>query len=510
MSSSDNNVMLAQSVSARYAFSIGSTGLRGLSNLLAAALLARWLGPESYGVLAYLVAVLTVVRELTDLTASSAFFTFISKQRYSRIFISRYWLWIAGQFAVCYLLIGFIIPDKLLYSLAPDIDRALILFALTAIFSHSQVWLNMNNMAEAKRLSILAQSINTTIAFLHLLVIFVLYLFDSLMLEWIFLAMSIEWIFASLCLAIYLKKISEHDVESICNDCDSSGEQFQKFWVYCAPYIPYTVIGAICVFLDRWLLQAWSGSEQQAHFAIAQQLSLITLLLTTSLLKIFWKEAASLYHSHDSDKLERFYNLTLRRLYFIGSLFFCILIPWAEEILFLFFGEIYLVGASVFFLMLFYPVHQSLGQIMITILHATEKSRLQVLLGISFMLTGLIFAYIMMAPRSSLVPGLGLGALGLALKMVVLQVLQINVMGWFLARSLNWRHHWAYQITHLLPLVTLTFLFKFIVLDVLGLPEMLAMALSIFLFLMSAAILVIAFPSLINVTRGQILKVIKF
>ena len=496
--------MVAQRVSHRYSVSVATTGLRGVANLLAAALLARWLGPESYGVMAYLVAILIALRNLIDFSVTSAFFTFISKQEFSLRFFVRYWTWILTQFAVCFVALSVVIPDKLLHILMPEIDRTLLLIAMTAVFFHSQVWQNISNMAEARRLTILSQTINTMVVILHLLVLYVLWLTDALILHWIFLAMCFEWAIASVLLTFVLKHKRKQDSHLIYQDYDNFRDQVSKFWTYCAPYIPYTIIGPICVFLDRWFLQTWSGPEQQANFAVAQQLSLISLLLTTSLLKIFWKEVAELHHNQDYSKLKSFYDATIRRLYFVGCCFFCLVIPWSTEILLLFFGEKYLSGVLVFAVMLFYPVHQSLGQIMITVLHATEKSKLQVSLGIFIMVSGLFFAYFVIAPKSNSVPGLNLGALGLALKLVIIQLLQINIMGWFLCRSLNWKFDWFYQIAYLPILVLLAFFTKYVFFQLIGFSLIISMILSGLVFSILVLLIAFSFPNIIASTRKDL------
>ena len=46
----------------------------------------------------------------------------------------------------------------------------------------------------------------------------------------------------------------------------------------------------IYIFTDRWLLQYYSGSVEQAYYSVAAQFAAIALIFTTSILRIFWKE----------------------------------------------------------------------------------------------------------------------------------------------------------------------------------------------------------------------------
>jgi hypothetical protein len=101
-------------------------------------------------------------------------------------------------------------------------------------------------------------------------------------------------------------------------------------------------------------------------------------------------------------------------------------------------------------IMFFYPVHQSLGQINGTMLYATERIRTQVVLGVASMITSIVVTYFVLAPRDAAVPGLGLASVGLALKMVGVQLVQVNVAAYVIARTLKWPFDWWYQPVALL------------------------------------------------------------
>ena len=61
-------------------------------------------------------------------------------------------------------------------------------------------------------------------------------------------------------------------------------------------------------------------------------------------------------------------------------------------------------------------------------------------MGISIPVT-----YLVLASETAVVPGFGLGALGMAVKMVVLQLIMVNVGSWWLARIYGWQFDWKYQ-----------------------------------------------------------------
>ena len=65
----------------RTAFSVLANVIRAAITLSTGVLIARWLGPESYGNMAFLLGVFVGVRQLLDMGSSAAFFTFLSQKR---------------------------------------------------------------------------------------------------------------------------------------------------------------------------------------------------------------------------------------------------------------------------------------------------------------------------------------------------------------------------------------------------------------------------------------------
>jgi len=108
-------------------------------------------------------------------------------------------------------------------------------------------------------------------------------------------------------------------------------------------------------------------------------------------------------------------------------------------------GAQYAGGALTLSLMFFYPIHQSMGQIGSAMLYATERVAIQVTLGIVFMIVSMAVTYLMLAPHDAAVPGLGLASTGLAVKMVVMQLIQVNIVAYIIARTWRWPFDWIYQ-----------------------------------------------------------------
>ena len=90
---------------------------------------------------------------------------------------------------------------------------------------------------------------------------------------------------------------------------------FNEYKYYCIPLIPLAWLGAAHDFADRWMLQTWSGSKEQAYFGVAAQISGVSLLVTTAILRIFWKEIAEAHQAGNFNKVGALYSKLLRMLF---------------------------------------------------------------------------------------------------------------------------------------------------------------------------------------------------
>ena len=414
-------------------------------------LLARFLGPVDFGRYSFLLASVVAFRQALDSATSSAFYTFISQESRSRKFIRYYWYWIGFQFVAIATVILFLVPNSWRNSLWTGEPRGLIVLAFIASFMQSVVWINASNMAEAQRKTSKVQTLNNIMVVSNLVVVIALWHFELLAIPAVFTVLAIEYaIFSWHAYKLYtFQGPSEIESDVNVSSVESCNLIFKKYWKYCLPFIPYGILGFFHDFADRWMLQKCGGASEQAYYSVALQFSAASLLATTSVLKIFWKEIAEANHNGNIERVELLYKRATKFLYFIGAAVAGGTVPWSTEIVRITLGDAYVNGASTMMLMLIYPVHQSLGQIAGTLLYATEKTSLQIKVGIWSMGFSIFLAYILLAPSDSFLPGLSLSSNGLAYKAIVAQLISVNTLMFLISKAFNWRFEWKFQFVAL-------------------------------------------------------------
>jgi O-antigen/teichoic acid export membrane protein len=420
-------------------------------------LIARALNPAGYGDLMFLIGSFAAVRSLMDMGSSSAFFTFLSQRSRGGRFYITYFLWLAFQFGITLLLLWLIIPPHLFDGIWLGSGRGIVMLAFVAVFTQQQVWQTVVQIGEARRKTMQVQFMNIVIALVYLAVIGFTLEYGQLSVEKILIILICQYAGAALISYRILRDRTEKQVV----EEKSSREIIQDYWQYCKPMVALALVGFAYEFANRWILQKFGGSTQQGYFQVANQFAVVSLLATSSILNVFWKEIAHAWERQDRTRVEMLYRKISRALVMLGACVSGLLIPWSEQIVHIALGSAYVNAWPVLAIMLLYPVHQSMGQIGGAMLLASGQTHRYMIVSVSVMLISIPITYVVLAPASGgWVQGLEMGALGMACRMVILGIVSVNIQAWVIARYGGWKFDWVFQAVGISLMVVLGYLAK--------------------------------------------------
>ncbi len=401
-------------------------------SFLASLLIARTLGPKTFGDYAFLLASFAALNTWFDLGTSTAFYTFMSKTEHARTHARAYALWLGARLVVVAAAIA-LFPRDWIANTWLGQPRGFILIAWCAFFGSVIMRGYLTQLAESVRKTIFVQSAIAVLSISHLLLIVTLRLTGAMSLPALYGLLILEYSGLTAWFAL------RYDPAWLGPDVPGPGLPVlaKRYGRYCAPLAGYAVLGFVADFADRWLLQRFGGSAQQGFFALGQQFSAVALLATTSILNIFWKELAAAEAGADRARTRELYARSSRALFFVSIAGGAFLAPHARALLTLTAGPKFADAWPTLALMLTFPAFQSLGQLNGAFFFATEDTKTHVTISSMALLAGLPLSWLVLAPHDAVVPGLALGSVGLAARAWTTQALAVTLQCWVVSRRLK-------------------------------------------------------------------------
>jgi O-antigen/teichoic acid export membrane protein len=418
----------------RYAAKLAANGFGLGVGAVTQSIVARSLGPGAYGSYSFLMSFFSQALGFFEMGTSMGFYTKLSQRPSETAIVRFYWLYtlavgggLAALTAIVFLVGG-------THWLWPGQINQFIWLALglSVFLSLSQI---LNQMLDGHGLTVAGEMSRNKQRIIGLgllgglawmgalnLKVFFLYNYLSVALLWWFWVRDLGFG----CHAVFPReRLSLEEVRSYTTE----------FYRYASPLAVYALSGVGGNLLDRWLLQSFSGSVQQGFYGFAFQLAGLAFLFTGSMTPLLTRELAVAFAADDLQRMKFLFSRSVKILYSVAAclgLFFAVAAPeWS----YLFGGRDFKDAHLVFGLMMFYPLHQTIGQLSGSVFYATSRTKAYRNLGTVVILLGLPVSYFLLAPQH--LGGLHMGALGLVVKMVGLQILGVNLLLWHNARTLD-------------------------------------------------------------------------
>lgn len=442
--------MLIDSIKKRYFFKLLAGGVNLVASFVIHALIPRGLGITLYGAYSFINDFFLQVINFFDTGTAFGLHVKISQRPKDFGLINFYLIFLLF---ILVLLFGFVSLACLMgldSKIWPDQPTYIIFYGLVfAILTMANQI--ANRILDAQGLTvpgevkkIIQRSILSILMFLALisglLTIHLVFVLQYLSLTWL----TYEWYLILRRSGVY------NNVFFIFNPLKLK-KYIKEFYNYCHPLFVYTFVGAVFLILDRWVLQFFYGNQQQAYFGLAQVFSYFCLFFTTALTPIITREFAFNYSKSRWNVLRLLYYRGTTLFFFLSIFLAAFVSTHAKEVVALFAGDDFQNAYKVFIIYAMYPPLQTLGQVNGALFYATNRTRAYRNLGIIIFFIGFIFTYLLIFPRKY--GGFQLGADGLAVKVIIVQIFSIGIMSYLNARYLRIRHYLIYQIIGVIVLL---------------------------------------------------------
>lgn len=419
--------MQEHSLKKRYIIKLFANIISAVIGAIIVAIVPRALGPIAYGQFVYLQEFFLKIIGFLDFGSSIAFFTKLSARHERKELIGFYFLY---SFLLLVVVFCFVLAsDYFGFAdiLAPNIPTKYIYMGVVFGFFtwFTGVFIKISD-AYALTVSVEIIKIVHKIISLILILYFVYVLTFDLesyfyfhyiaLLSFLFI---LTWLF-----------IKKGIFKNILNSQLSIFNLIKEFFTYCHPLVVSGSLGIIVGLIDIWLLQKISGSEQTGFYGLAYSLAAMCFLFTSAMTPLITREFSKSYEEKDLANMKSLFTRYIPMLYSIAAYFAVFVSVQSENVLTIFTDEQFKGAFFVLVVMAFYPIHQTYGQLSGSVFHATGQTKLYRNISLFTQPVGLVISIILLYIFE-------FGAMGLAIKMIIIQFVGVNIQLYFNAKLLD-------------------------------------------------------------------------
>ena len=431
---------IIDSLKKRYFYKLFSGFFGFLFNFISQAIIPRGLGPEVYGNYSFLTNFFIQLTGFVDGGTSTCFYTKLSQRPKEQGLVSFYFLFGGIVFVLTILFVVIILATSIYPAIWPNQEVSFIYLALGLGFL---IWFAqlINQMADAYGLTVSTEILKMLQKFMAVLILFGLFIIHRLDLKNFFFYNYIVWLIFVVLLVVPISKNGYLIRDRFKISAKKIKEYIKEFWKYSHPLFIYSLVVFVAGIFDRWLLQVYGGSIEQGFYSLSFQIGAICFLFTGAMTPLFMRELAIAHEKKDLPRMGSLFQRYVPILFTVAAFFSCFIAIQADKIIYIFGGSRFSGAIVAVVIMAFYPIHQTYGQLSSSVFYAMGQTKLYSNLGIIFILIGLPITYFLIAPLNKF--GMNAGATGLAIKMVVINIISVNALIYFNSRQLN-LNFWKY------------------------------------------------------------------
>lgn len=419
---------MEDSLKKRYLIKLFSNIVNGLINVILVAIVPKALGPVAFGQFNYLQQFFSQLISFLDAGTSMAFFTKLSAKTDRRELITFYFFF-SFTLLLVLLFIGYCIHSfNVSSTFLPDIPSEYLYFGVWFGFLTwiTQIYIKISD-AFALSVSVELMKIFHKIISMFLLLGMVYGMVFDLSHYFYFNYVSLVSFLLIITMLFIQKGIF---VKSLWTLQFHYKTLIQEFIHFCSPLVVFNIVGIMAGVFDIWLLQKLGGSIQSGFYGLAYSIAAMCFLFTSAMTPIITREFSKYFEQQDIENIKKLFYRYIPMLYSISAYFAVFIASQSERLIEIFTDDQFKDAYIVLMVMAFYPIHQTYGQLSGSLFFATNKTHLYKNIGLVSALMGFILTFIVLYI-------LKLEALGLAWKMVIAQIVSVNIQLYYNCKFLN-------------------------------------------------------------------------
>ena len=502
------------SLKKRYFIKLAKSSVSALINVLLLLFVPRVLGPAAYGNFNFIRDSFQSIIALSDLNLGSAHINHAARKESSQIASNVYFTYT--------LLVGIVVLLFLSIITLTDLDQYifpgqesdyLFMGALMAYLMY--LFTALMGLSDSKGATYGFESISIVIIFVLFGVLVALYLTDNLNLTTLFeqrislyiilLGFGTWYLYRKINFRPRVVNLAQREIRTV----------IHEFFSFAHPLITLSEVGIFFGFFDRWFLQFIYGSVPQGFFSLAFSLSAIAGLFLTPMTPLLMQSVAKADEDKDLEGVRNAFE-KVKLLYFVGVFLSIFFMFHTEEVIGLIGGDSYNAAKMTVLVMFLYPIHVVYGQFCGGVLIALRKTHLYRNIALVSAFIGIVITYILLAPKAFFIPGLELGSLGLAMKLVMVQLFSVTIQLYFVCKIVNVKmsHFLLSQLIIPIPVILVGFcdwlIRNYIELSLHGVFEnVVSLTISMMLWSIVMGIVIWRFPRLIGLNKSTIRDTVK-
>ena len=422
------------SLKTRYVTKVISNVLVMAANVVMQSIIPRALGPAAYGNFNFVTSFFQQVIGFLNFNTSSTFYTKLSQRQHDRGLVTFYLqlLIFLGTVVVLVVVCGLLSGAR--QNIWPDQEA--IFIALGALWAFLSFCFGIFcEMSDAYGLTVKAEMAKLGLKLCGLALIVAMYWMEVISLG-NFFAYQFLVLVVSIAVIIVIIRRNGHPFTIFQMPIKPQWQEYaSEFLKFCLPLVVFTGVSTVQGLIERWFLQKYAGSAEQGFYGLAFQISSICFLFSSAMIPLLAREYSISFSKNDLQEMKRLFQRFVPMLYAITAYFGCFTAVESENVMLLFGGKSYTGAVLPIAIMCFYPLHQTYGQMNASLFFAAGRTAAYRNIGIAISLLRLPFTFFLVGPIQY--GALQSGAVGLAIKMVVIQFLSTNLQLVYLSRLLK-------------------------------------------------------------------------